>query len=388
MKNFIDTHISSKISRWLQMLVDVWRWLTEPPPAIIEPERRHQARLLMAMLLVLAILGSLAFISSLLGAYSVPGQSKTVASGYLWITMVAVLLLAVEYGLSRSIHYHLAAILAVGTVLSATFVIVIFDPKNSQSLAFLVIGGLVGSLFLTARSTAIIFLITFLGVLLLPTIEPGISFLENSNALFFILTVGGLVVLATNLRQRYIEHIEWQTQQLVESESRLRELAIRDPLTGLFNRRYLEEILALEMLRAVRNRYPIGIIMADIDHFKRFNDTHGHAAGDAVLAQMGSFLPRQVRSSDVSCRYGGEEFILILPEASLETTLLRARHICEEVRQLHVQYKGLTLETVTLSLGVAIFPSHGSTRDAILKAADNALYRAKRNGRNRVVVAD
>jgi diguanylate cyclase (GGDEF)-like protein len=103
---------------------------------------------------------------------------------------------------------------------------------------------------------------------------------------------------------------------------------------------------------------------------------------------MGSFLPRQVRSSDVSCRYGGEEFILILPEASLETTLLRARHICEEVRQLHVQYKGLTLETVTLSLGVAIFPSHGSTRDAILKAADNALYRAKRNGRNRVVVAD
>jgi len=128
--------------------------------------------------------------------------------------------------------------------------------------------------------------------------------------------------------------------------------------------------------------------MADIDHFKRFNDTHGHAAGDAVLILAGSFLRTQVRSSDVACRYGGEEFILILPEASREITQLRAENICKHIKHIPVQYDGQTLEAVTLSLGVAGFPAQGSTIDAVLRAADAALYRAKRDGRDRIVVAD
>jgi len=245
-----------------------------------------------------------------------------------------------------------------------------------------------GSLFFTARATAVVFLVTFLGLLLLPTFVPGTSTLNNLNALFFILTVGGLVVMAATLRQRYIEQIDWQTRQLLESEARLRELSVRDPLTGLFNRRYLEEALVIEMIRAARKQYPIGIIMADIDHFKRFNDTHGHAAGDAVLIQIASLLRTQVRSSDITCRYGGEEFILILPEASREITQMRAEQICEGARHLHVQYGGLTLDAVTLSLGVAVFPDHGSTHDTLLGAADSALYRAKRDGRDRVMAAD
>jgi len=194
--------------------------------------------------------------------------------------------------------------------------------------------------------------------------------------------------MASILRQRYLEQIDWQTQRLIESEARLRELSIRDPLTGLFNRRYLEEVLALEMFRAARKTYPIGIIMADIDHFKRFNDIHGHVAGDAVLVQVGNFLQTHVRSSDATCRYGGEEFILILPEASQEITQMRAELMREGVKRLHVQFEGQALEAVTLSLGVAIFPTHGSTNDTLLKAADAALYRAKRDGRDRVVVAD
>jgi diguanylate cyclase (GGDEF)-like protein len=192
--------------------------------------------------------------------------------------------------------------------------------------------------------------------------------------------------MASTLRQRYLEQIDWQTQKLIEREAQLRELSIRDPLTGLFNRRYLEEVLALEMFRATRKEYPIGIIMADIDHFKRFNDIHGHVAADAVLVQVGNFLRAHVRSSDATCRYGGEEFILILPEASQEVTQMRAEHLREGVRSLHVQFEGQTLEAVTLSLGVAVFPVHGSTYDALLKAADAALYRAKRDGRDRVVV--
>lgn len=387
MKNFIDTTNLSKMPRWLRILADIWRWLIRPSPAIVEPVARLQAHILIAMLLVVIALGLLSLILSVLGLYAPPGEPKTEISVFDWITLTVVLLLAVEYGLSRSVHFPVAAGLAVGTVLSATFVMVILTPENLQLLYFLIIGGLISGLFLSARATAIVFVVTFIGLLLLPTFAAEFTLLNDLNALFFILTVGVLVVMVAALRQRYLEQINWQTQQLVASEARLRELSIRDPLTGLFNRRYLEEVLTLEMIRAVRKGYPIGIIMADVDHFKQFNDTHGHAAGDAVLVQVGNFLRMHIRSSDVACRYGGEEFLLILPEASREITQMRAEHMCADVRHLHVEFEGQTLEAVTLSLGVAVFPGHGSTKDAILGAVDTALYRAKGEGRDRVVVA-
>jgi diguanylate cyclase (GGDEF)-like protein len=332
-------------------------------------------------------LGLLSFILVLSGRYATPGESEAVTSMFLWITVAGILLLAVGYGLSRTTHYPLAALLAVGTVLSTTFVTVIVNPQDLRSISYLILGGLMGSLFLSVRATALVFFATFVGLLLLPIFAEGFSTSRNLNALFLILTVGGLVVMASTLRQRYLEQIDWQTQKLIEREAQLRELSIRDPLTGLFNRRYLEEVLALEMFRATRKEYPIGIIMADIDHFKRFNDIHGHVAADAVLVQVGNFLRAHVRSSDATCRYGGEEFILILPEASQEVTQMRAEHLREGVRSLHVQFEGQTLEAVTLSLGVAVFPVHGLTYDELLKAADAALYRAKRNGRDRVDVA-
>ena len=388
MKNLRGTQTASNSPRWLRRFAAIWHWLIEPSSSVVEPERRLQARLLMAMLLVLLLLGLLSLTLSLLGVYSRLGEPTTVASKFRWITLTAVLLFAVEYSLSRTRHYPVAAALAVCSVLIATFVIAIVNSENLQYLFYLIVGGLFGSLFLSARTTAIVFFVTLIGLLLLPAFAAGLSASDNVNAAFFILTVGGLVVMAAALRQRYLDQIDWQTQQLVKSESQLRELSIRDPLTGLFNRRYLEEMLALEMIRAARKRYPIGIVMADIDHFKRFNDTYGHAAGDAVLVQVANFLRAHIRSSDVACRYGGEEFILILPEASLEITQMRAGHMREDIRHIHVQYKEKTLEAITLSLGVAVFPDHGSTNDAILGAADAAMYRAKRDGRDRVVVAD
>ena len=155
----------------------------------------------------------------------------------------------------------------------------------------------------------------------------------------------------------------------------------------MFNRRYLEEILSLEILSAARNQYPIGIIMIDIDYFKQINDRHGHAAGDMVLTKVGEFLCKHVRASDVSCRYGGEEFLLILSGASQEITLMRAEQICKEIRQLPLDFEGQALDAITLSLGIAIFPTHGETKDVLLKTADTALYCAKRDGRDRVVLS-
>jgi diguanylate cyclase (GGDEF)-like protein/PAS domain S-box-containing protein len=188
----------------------------------------------------------------------------------------------------------------------------------------------------------------------------------------------GVVVDITERKQ--LEH------QLHQANMLLQEQAIRDPLTGLHNRRYLDETLPRELQRAERQGQPVGIIMLDIDHFKRFNDTYGHDAGDTVLRAVGAFLQQHTRGADIACRYGGEEFTLVLPGASLADARQRAEELRTRVQTLVVQHGGQALEKVTASLGVAIFRTHGTTADALVSTADQALYQAKRNGRNRVEV--
>src|SRR3989441_689411 len=166
----------------------------------------------------------------------------------------------------------------------------------------------------------------------------------------------------------------------------LRMQSIRDPLTGLFNRRYMEESLVRELRRAARNQPPLGAIMLDLDKFKVFNDTYGHEAGDTLLRELGGFLRSRTRGEDIACRYGGEEFVLILPDASMEVTQQRAERLREEFKRLNVQQRGRSLGPVTLSVGVAVFPEHGSTVEEILRAADHALYQAKAEGRDRVAL--
>lgn len=168
----------------------------------------------------------------------------------------------------------------------------------------------------------------------------------------------------------------------------LQNQSIRDSLTGLFNRRYLEEFLTKEIYRATRNQYSVGIIMIDIDHFKQFNDTLGHDAGDFVLQEIGKLLKNIIRASDVACRYGGEEMTLILPESSLEDTYLKAEKVREAIAELKLNYEGKNIEGLTASFGVACFPDQGITGNSVIQAADAALYRAKAAGRNQVIVAN
>ncbi len=163
--------------------------------------------------------------------------------------------------------------------------------------------------------------------------------------------------------------------------------AIRDPLTGLFNRRYMEETLERERQRAARRRASLGVIMLDLDHFKNFNDTFGHDAGDAVLQELGLLLRNHVRGSDIACRYGGEEFVLILPEAPLDIVLERAEMIRSKVKKLSVYHRGQSLGQLSMSIGVALFPQHETSSVALLRSADQALYKAKNAGRDQVVIA-
>jgi diguanylate cyclase (GGDEF)-like protein/PAS domain S-box-containing protein len=197
---------------------------------------------------------------------------------------------------------------------------------------------------------------------------------------------GGKKVIQCNIRD-ITERVQVQ-KALRKSEALLREQSVRDHLTGLFNRRYMEETLERELLRATRKQLSLGIIMLDVDDFKHLNDTYGHAAGDAILHELGALLLGNVRGEDIPCRYGGDEFIIVLPDASKEMTRERAELICKHAKQFHFQFEGQTLEAVTLSLGVASFPVNGSTSTAILRAADAALYRAKHKGRGRVIVAE
>lgn len=182
------------------------------------------------------------------------------------------------------------------------------------------------------------------------------------------------------------EHIGLALANLKLRES-LRSQAIRDPLTGLFNRRYMEESLERELRRSARKGVPLGILMMDIDHFKHFNDNFGHAAGDYLLRELGLFLRTLVRGEDIASRYGGEEFIIVFPETSLEETVQRAEHIRQDVKNLKLGEQFPKTEGVTLSLGVAVFPQHGSDYERLLKSVDAALYQAKRDGRDRVAVA-
>jgi diguanylate cyclase (GGDEF)-like protein/PAS domain S-box-containing protein len=188
------------------------------------------------------------------------------------------------------------------------------------------------------------------------------------------------------LAESAAEHLALAMSSLKLRE-RLHQQAIRDILTGVFNRRYMEETLERELHRAERNKSPVGVIMLDIDHFKDFNDLFGHAGGDALLHELGGMLNKSIRGADIASRYGGEEFLVVLSDATLEITRERAEDLRQAAKELQVYYLDKPLVKITLSLGVAAFPEHGRTIEEILKSADTALYRAKKEGRDRVVVA-
>ena len=167
----------------------------------------------------------------------------------------------------------------------------------------------------------------------------------------------------------------------------LREMALRDGLTGMYNRRYLEDALNRELHRAERSGKPVSVVMIDIDHFKHFNDKYGHDAGDFVLSAVARAIMKCIRPSDIACRYAGEELAVVLPEANLESACARAEQLRLTIRNNNLVHLGQTLPAPTASFGVAVYPANGTKPADLLKAADQALYRAKQEGRDRVCAA-
>ena len=183
------------------------------------------------------------------------------------------------------------------------------------------------------------------------------------------------------------ERLQAQLAEIESLHAQLREQAIRDSLTGLFNRRYLDEALEREAHRAERHQHPLSLLMIEVDSFKKFNDTFGHETGDVILRKVAELIQANTRAGDIACRYGGDEFTLILPETMLEAAKQCAERLREDAMHLHLLYSGKALGDLTLSIGMAVFPKHGVTGALALQAADEAMYRAKQAGKNRVVVA-
>ncbi|WP_245860627.1 diguanylate cyclase [Candidatus Chloroploca asiatica] len=202
--------------------------------------------------------------------------------------------------------------------------------------------------------------------------EPGSGNAEEPRELSLAIRTADLLALAL------------ASLQLRED---LREQAIRDPLTGLFNRRFVNEILGPKLIEAQRHQRTLGIMLLDIDYFKHINDTFGHDAGDTTLRILGRFLSTSLRGEDIACRFGGEEMLLIMPGMTEENALSRANNLREAISNLDLGHEGQRLPNITTSIGVAIFPEHGHTHDELITAADHALYRAKSEGRNRAYLA-
>jgi diguanylate cyclase (GGDEF)-like protein len=255
-----------------------------------------------------------------------------------------------------------------------------------------------------ACSLAVLFLILAENGGMLPQPDYSVSLLH-----WFFLTitfgiVGGIVYFSDNITQEAFklakeeilerkriekdlklanEELRKRVIEVEKLQEELREQAIRDPLTDLYNRRYMSETLSREILRAEREGDLLSVIIGDIDHFKQINDTHGHQVGDFFLVETAKIFKRHIRGSDFVCRYGGEEFLFVLPGASLEDSERRAEEIRRQLEKLAVSHEEKTLG-ITMSFGIAAYPVNGTRGDEIIMKADQAMYDAKRMGRNQV----
>ncbi len=211
-----------------------------------------------------------------------------------------------------------------------------------------------------------------LGVVYVECSSPGVAAMVEAHQtpLHELVELTAMSVASLNLR------------------SKLEHQSIRDGLTGLFNRHFMEIALERELRRAARQSKMVAVLMLDVDHFKKFNDTFGHEAGDTVLREVAETLRQSVRNEDIICRYGGEEFVAILPEISLEGALERAEYVRRMISEIRSRFRGEGLREITISIGVATYPQNGESTDQMLRASDRALYEAKSRGRNCVVLAD
>lgn len=351
------------------------------------PEQR-QTTLLSWMLISLLLLISTVLLLIVL----VDPLTNSRSLGYIGLILVLFVLLSIAFELNHQGKYAAAAGLTIACAISGPWASILIDPNILKGdlipLLYLNVAILLSSFLLSPLITVILALIQMAGLTLIKIFDPAAAANNWPSLLTLFFFNAVLSILFSALRKRDQIQIDNQTLQLMQNEAKLRELSVRDYLTNLFNRRYLEETLEREIQRAIRKNTSIGIIMIDIDNFKNYNDTFGHSTGDILIQQIGKLLTGQIRLGDIACRFGGDEFVLVLPETSLTVLQERAEILRRKVKRLQITDKLNNVGLITISQGIAIFPTHGTSGEAVLKAADEALYQAKKEGRDLVKVAN
>lgn len=355
---------------------------------LVEPPDQHARRLTLLRHLEVAIL---ILLLAGLAALLVDPSSGTRRGAYtgLIIGMAVPVIVALAFG--RAGRYLVSAWLTVAMVVAAPWLSLILDPAVSQGdlmpLSFVGLSVMLSAMLLDIWATVLLAAVQWLALLLLALATPRTAF-NWASLLTLVFFVSVLAGLYSYLTRRDLAQINSQAEALLASRRQLHEQMIRDPLTSLFNWRYLEETLDFEIEHAAKSRQPLGMIILDVDHFKQLNDTLGHSGGDVVLQRIGAVLADNVRDSDVACRYGGDEFILFMPDADRDMTMEMAELLLSRVHEMWLPSPNSHQPTVTASAGVAMFPEHGDTGAQLFESADAALYSAKARGRDQVAVAD
>jgi diguanylate cyclase (GGDEF)-like protein len=364
------------------MLWDRFIPWTPPTEALL-----RRSRLL--TLLLIALLGLL--FAALILTLTVNDEHDLRRGLYVTLILVGMCALLLALGLNRLERYSAAARLAVACAITGPWASILLDPRvlsgDVTPLFNVAVSVILSAILLSTRATVAIATLQVLALALVVFSHPALASVNWPSLFAFVFFASALSVISSAVNRKDLEQIERQAQKLIEDEAQMRQISIHDELTGLFNRRHMLAVLEREIAEAASARHSLGLIMVDVDYLKRVNDTYGHRAGDALLFQLGDEMQQHAGGLGITCRYGGDEFIIILPKASREITTDIAKRICEGAAQVRVQHEGQDLGKVSLSLGIAIYPTHGSTGTTLLGAVDDATYHAKHTGRGRVVVA-
>lgn len=309
---------------------------------------------------------------------------------YLLLIFTLFILLAVAFFQNIYGKYKRSAILTVLAVVIGPWGSIFLDPSVFQGdilpLFYITLSIQLCAILLSVRLTVVIAVIQYFMLLGCIVLNPPLQAINWPSLLSYIVMTSVISVLASMLNRKQIEEIEEQKEHLRQNANQLQEAAVRDTLTGLYNRRYMADIIQAEINRATRQRQPISLMMVDIDNFKDINDSYGHVFGDYILSTVAGIFSKSMRNFDLVCRYGGDEFVIMLPGSAMENTRERADVLRRLIQDYTFALDGQTA-AVTISVGISEYPACAQTEEDLLKAADRALYSAKRNGRNTVVAA-
>jgi diguanylate cyclase (GGDEF)-like protein len=293
--------------------------------------------------------------------------------------LTAILLVAIRFNLTA--RYNASAWITMIGMSIGPWASILLDPKILQGdiipLVYIVISIHLCATFLYELPTAIIASVQLTAVIVLISFNPNYANVNWPSFCAYIVCASLISIIISFNNHKHIEQIEAQNKALLANKEQLLFLSTRDSLTGLFNRRYMEDTLEREIAQAIRKNYVLALVMMDIDNFKEINDKFGHMAGDIVLSRIAEILKQSVRQSDVVCRFGGDEYIIIIPGCSVTMVESRTSKMLDNLKFETFECTGSNIFHVTMSSGIASLPENGMTADELLRAADTSLYKAK-----------